>query len=212
MRNCLVVVLATLLLSCSTLPLVEQQKLIEARWQAHLLSLQNLDNWRANGRIAVSTADDGGNARLLWTQRGDDFVLRLSAAFGRGTLQISQDLSGARLVAPSGKIFVGANADLLLYQYLGWYIPVGKLRQWMTGLPGSTDDYTINSLGLLETDQVDGWNVKFQKYSDDIYPIVPTRIALYRDNIKIRVVIDGWNYRKQIIKSQRLLMPEAASN
>ncbi len=212
MRNCLVVVLATLLLSCSTLPLEEQQKLSEERWQAHLLSLQNLANWRANGRIAVSKAGDGGNARLLWIQRGDDFVLKLSAAFGRGTLQISQDGSGARLVAPSGKIFVGANADLLLYQYLGWYIPVEKFRHWMTGRPGSTGDYAINSQGLLESDQLDGWSVEFQEYSDDFYPIVPIRIALYRDDTKTRVVIDGWNHRKQIIKSQRLLLPEAVSD
>jgi outer membrane lipoprotein LolB len=208
MRNCLVVVLTTMLLSCSTLPVEEQQKLIAARWQAHLLSLQNLDSWRANGRIAVSTADDGGNAHLIWTQRPDGFVLRLSAAFGRGTLQISQESSGARLVAPSGRIFHGANADLLLYQYLGWYIPVEKLRYWMTGRPGSTDNYTLDSQGLLKSDQLDGWTVEFQEYGDDFYPVVPSRIRLHRDDINIRVVIDGWSHRKQIIKSQRILLPE----
>jgi len=211
MRIGLVAILAATLMSCSTLPTEQQRLLIEQRWQTQLSSLQDLKNWRASGRIAVSTPDDGGNASLLWTQRGDDFVLRLNAAFGRGTLQISKDLSGARLVSPSGEVFTGGSADELLYQNLGWHVPIEQLRQWLTGRPGNTSDYTIGRNGLLESARLDGWTVKIQKYNDDIQPTMPMRMSLYRDEIKIRIVIDGWNRRARDIETVRIPLPESAT-
>lgn len=215
MRKGLVALLATLLLSCSTLTPEEQReqrKLAEVRWQRHLSSLEEFDNWRVSGRIAASTADDGGSARMVWTQRGDDFVLRLSAAFGRGALQISKYHWGAQLITPSGQTLTGPSADLLLYRHLGWYIPVEQLRLWLTGRPGEASDYSIDSNGLLKSARFDGWTVEFQKYSNEVRPTKPLRMVLYRHDIKIRIAIDGWDHRSQKIKSQRILLPESATD
>lgn len=209
MRAYFLCIIVTLLTACSTLPLDEQQAQRRALWETHFASLDGFTHWRASGRMAVSTAHDGGSARLLWAQRGDNFTLRLNAGLGQGTLQLSRNAWGARLIPPSGEVLVGRHADALLYRHLGWHVPIDQLRQWLTGRPGSASDYIIGSQGLLERIQFEGWVVVFEKYRDDIYPALPSKVSLKKADIKVRVIIDGWSHSKQTITSKRIALPAA---
>ncbi len=148
--------------------------------------------WSMQGRAAINTGKQSGNARIDWQQRAlDGYNVTLSAPVTRQSWQLEVDGPTATLRGLEGGPRTGPDAGLLLREATGWEIPVGSMVWWLRGLPapGNTPTRYVFGAGdaLLGIEQ-DGWRIDFTRAVDAL----PTRINAERGDSRVRLVIDQW--------------------
>ena len=176
-------------------------------WQQQRDKISTFNHWRVSARVAFSTPDESGIILLRWRQNAQNFDIRLSAPLGPGTLQVVQTATAARLVNFDGQIRVAQSAEDLLFAQLGFRIPIAQLKNWLLGLPGDTDDYRIDRIGLLSQATLAPWTVDFEQYSHEKTLTLPKKITLRGENIRMQVNIDTWGHSRPPINTPRLLIP-----
>lgn len=188
--------LAALLLSaCATtrpagpvVPVAEAQARQAAREQA----LRADTRWGLEGRIAVSTGDQGGSGRIEWRQDGERFEVSLSAPVTRQGWRLTGGPEGARLDGLEGGPRTGPDAALLLREATRWDIPVASLAGWLRGLPAVDGQARMDFArdGRLSRLVEGGWTI------DYTWPAaaadLPSRIDARRDGARVRLAVDQW--------------------
>lgn len=168
----------------------------EGAWSDQRQRLEALSGWRAEGRLAVRTRDDAGNANFIWIEEGEDrFRLRLEGPLGQGGGRLAVDGVQAVLTTGDGQRYSGPDAGRLLDDLYGWDIPVSGLRKWLVGLPGGDADYELDRFGRIAALDWRGWHIEYRRYrqvGDIDLPatLIATRAA---SRTEIRVAIDQWN-------------------
>ncbi len=188
-------VIAGLLVGCGArLPPLEPD-VREQRWAAREAMLQNADQWRLEGRVAIHHADDGGPASLEWRQVGTRFEVKLRAPLGQGRLQLTGSPGRVFLTLDDGRVVTAGSVDDLLQVNLGWSLPLAGLRYWILGVdrPNGEDDVILDDRGRPELIKGLGWTVAFQSYRSTYGIPMPYRLEAHRDETRIRVVIAEWD-------------------
>lgn len=171
----------------------------ELAWADLRERLDGISAWQAEGRLAVRTVDDGGNAGFTWRETDrDGFSLRLTGAWGQGVVRLSGNGQGARLETADDRIHYGHDAAVLLSDLYGWSIPVTGLRGWLIGLPaGGTDDdaqYTLDRFGRLATLEWQDWAIEYRRYRivDDLD--LPAELVARSTTLgmELRMAVDRW--------------------
>lgn len=168
----------------------------EARQAAREAALQTRRDWGFEGRIAVSTAQQGGSGRIEWRQAGPQFDVTLSAPVTRQSWRLSGDARSARLEGLEGGPRTGPDADALLRQATGWDVPIRDLSAWLRGLraAGSPAVTAFDAGGRLARLSQSGWTITYTwpstaaGASDDL----PSRIEAIRGPTRVRLAIDRW--------------------
>lgn len=185
--------LLSLLAGCAQRPirlLPASTTLTQAEREARLASI---DGWSFEGRLAISQAGQGGNARVQWRQQGRDFDIRLSAPItGQGWRLRSQE-GKAILDGMDGGARQGDDVERLLLEATGWQIPLGAMAAWVRGAraPGSAE-ITLDPAGLPATLAQDGWAVEFHGWTADALPL-PQKIYARKGQASVRLVVERWN-------------------
>ncbi|HEV2606642.1 MAG TPA: outer membrane lipoprotein LolB, partial [Xanthomonadaceae bacterium] len=112
--------------------LLQAQAAREAALAAH-------PDWALSGHIAISDGKDGGSGRIDWKQHGTDFDIRLSAPVTRQSWRLVREGDRVRLEGLEGGTREGTDAQALLYQALGWLVPVDALSAWARGARASSN-------------------------------------------------------------------------
>ncbi len=187
-------VCSALLAGCATGPRSVPEDREEA-WSDQRQRLEALSGWRAEGRLAVRTRDDAGNANFVWIEEGEErFRLRLEGPLGQGGGRLVVDGGQAVLTTGDGQQYAGHDAGRLLDDLYGWNIPVTGLRQWLVGLPGSDADYELDRFGRITALEWRGWHIEYRRYRPvgDL-DLPATLVATRADSgTEIRVAIDQW--------------------
>lgn len=195
----LVLLLTSLLLSSCQLwqtthelppPAPDQPKL---DWVEHVRTLTLLQEWQIKGKIGVRTADDGGSAYLDWSQSFDSFYILLSGPLGQGSTIISGNPFGARLENGDGT-YISESPEQLVQQHTGWTIPIHQLLYWVKGIPSPRGASTLqyNEYGTLRSLQQEGWHLEFDRYADILGTLLPQRIKIQREDLKVTLIIKEW--------------------
>jgi outer membrane lipoprotein LolB len=150
-------------------------------------------DWTFSGRVAVSQAGDGGSARIDWTQRGQDYEIRLAAPVTRQSWRLSRTGGLARLEGLDGGPREGADAEALLLEATGWRLPVDRLAAWVRGAraPGAAE-LSSDPLGRPALIRQDGWTVEYRGW-DEATPARPLRVFADRDTARVRLVVERWS-------------------
>lgn len=149
-------------------------------------------NWSFDGRLAISQGGQGGNARIQWAQRGDDFDIRLSAPITGQSWRLRQQAGVANLEGMEGGARVGPDAEALLSQATGWDIPLAAMASWVRGVrSGAAGQLEFSSAGLPASLVQDGWTVEFRGWTTGPLPL-PDRIFARRPDASVRLVIERW--------------------
>lgn len=183
-------------LSCTTLPQAPPPEDPRAEWQRRQTRLAQLDYWRLTGRLAFRLGEEGGNARMRWTQSQNTYDIHLTAPLGRGMVRLSGDESSVTLRPSKGEVVTGAEPGELLETYLGWTVPIDQLRYWIVGLTGSAADYGLDPFGRLKTLQHQGWEVNFVEYDRVGDADLPKVLYLRSQDLRVRLAVDNWNFQK----------------
>ncbi len=167
----------------------------EAAWSDQRQRLEALSGWRAEGRLAVRTRDDAGNANFVWVEAGAErFRLRLEGPLGQGGGRLVVDGEQAVLTTGDGQRYSSHDASQLLDDLYGWDIPVAGLRQWLVGLPGADADYELDRFGRITTLDWRGWHIEYRRYRQAGGLDLPATLVATRadSGTEIRVAIDQW--------------------
>ncbi|TVQ72111.1 MAG: outer membrane lipoprotein LolB [Chromatiaceae bacterium] len=194
MRLITICLAAALLAACAVRP-PEPVEDVERTWQQRLEVLSARDDWVLAGRVAVAVDEERWNANLRWRQDGEAYDIQIYGPFGRHAARLRGDASGVTLTDSEGRDHHARDADQLVYDTLGWRLPVNGLRYWVLGIPapgGSLEAYALDPAGRPEQLAQSGWTVRYQRYSDESRPPLPDRMTLEFDDIRVRVLMDDW--------------------
>jgi len=179
-------------------------------WQHQQQVLQKVKQWSINGRIAVQTNNDGGQADYSWQQLNTtDYKIHLQAPLGAGTTWINGDARGVSLRTSSGDALYDTDVDKLMLQMNGWPLPVSGLRYWVLGLPSGSSAYSVSEWAINGLPRVmlqDGWRIEFRRYKKVSGILVPHKLFIRRvglqnigdlenngEDIDVRLIIRQWS-------------------
>lgn len=163
-------------------------------WDARRAALQARDQFDMNGRIAVAAAQEGFNAKLRWNQQGQRSQVALDGPLGVGGVRITADGRAINVITSRGEQLDSEAARREIAARLGFNPPLESLRYWVLGVPDPSHpaDEVLDDEQRLATLRQDGWQIEYGKYAVVEGQWLPSRMTLKRDDVRVRLVVDGW--------------------
>lgn len=168
----------------------------QADWEAHSQRLQQLEQWQANGKLAMRTTDRAESATLVWQQRGDNTVLQLSGPVGLSATTITSDGRQMEIRQGNEVSVLDISTPHAIADSTGWDLPLSALPFWLKGMPSPDTQAQELDLDpatrLLRTLKQDDWEVHYEKYEplDDLQ--LPTRLRIRKGETSARIIIRKW--------------------
>jgi outer membrane lipoprotein LolB len=194
-----------LLLSACAGPPTRPSAEAEALWDARLARLAGINTWDVRGRLAVRAPEGGGQATLRWRRQNDRQEIDLTGPLGKQLLKLFEDGQGARMRDAQQREFAAADAQALLWQATGWYVPLAGLRHWIIGVPapGPAQARELDHQGRLARLRQLDWDVRFQDYMRVDGIDLPRRIVLRylaplgagetAGEFELRLLVQAWD-------------------
>ena len=165
--------------------------------------------WQLAGSFSYVDPKEQGAGRIQWGFQGDlldklslnDAIdqerVRLIGPIGTGSVQLISADNRASLI--SGKQeYKGIDAENLLFNIVGWRLPVSEMRFWLFGMPSpnASGKFWLNEQGQLQTLLQSDWEIEFDRYEIDpvLQQALPKKItAVHRGNqAKVKLVIKSF--------------------
>ncbi len=165
-------------------------------WDSNKLKLEQLHAWKLNGRIGIRLENESGSASLSWEQNGQDYVIRIIAAFGRGTVELHGNNAGVTMRDANNQVLQARDPETLLQAYLGWQVPLTGLNYWIRGIPDPAAeirtlilDEDARIMRLLQGD----WQILYTSYIQMDQLNLPRKLTLENQALKIKLTIRQWD-------------------
>jgi outer membrane lipoprotein LolB len=156
--------------------------------------------WVLNARIVASNEDDSWNGKLYWQQGKDRYQVNFVAPIGQGGLQLDGRPGQVEMRTSDGHVMAAADAESLLYQQLGWRLPLSKLRFWVRGIPAPSSHnmpvLAFDEDGRLSRLRQADWRIDYPAYQQTDGPMLPRKVFLENTDLSVRLVIDRWEGRR----------------
>jgi outer membrane lipoprotein LolB len=159
-------------------------------WEQRRAQLQHALSFELNGRAAVAVAAQGWQASLTWREQRGAAELHLAGPLGVGAVVLTQTPQGLSLNgAPPSDAVVAQLQDRL-----GFVLPLDALRFWLLGVPDPSDpaDVARNALDRAQQFTQAGWTVSYDKYMTVAGDLLPARLVLTREDVRVRIAVDHW--------------------
>lgn len=191
-RHYLAGLLAPVLLAACATPI---ETALHPAWPARQQALSALRDWSVNGRLAVTTEQEGWHVSLYWVQQGPAYSIDLIGPLGQGRVRIQGDAQGVSLRTANGQVQRATDPDDLLAQAVGVRIPLNGLLYWMRGLPdpGQRSVLALDEQGRLSRLEQGGWRIDYLDYMPVAPLELPRRIRATQGEIKVQVVVNEWS-------------------
>lgn len=161
-------------------------------------------SWRFQGRVALTSGKQSGNARVEWQHDLASDVVVLSAPVTRQSWRLEAGQGGAVLHGMADGPRQGGDAASLLRAATGWEIPVELMRDWVRGRPAPPDVGRVSVwrfneasatpiAGLAGFDQA-GWRIDILARDSEGRPTRLNAEAAEASH-RVRLVIDQWDAR-----------------
>lgn len=175
----------------------EASQLMTVAWDQHKQKLEQIKNWSLSGKIAIYIEKERQSANLHWRQTGEDYSIQLTTFIGTRILQVTKNSEGVEIINDEGEKFVGQDASTLIRELSpGLDLPIASLQQWIKGNPVDAS-YQLNDQqlvsDLLGKDENSGlWAVNYQQYQLYGNNLLPRKIELKQDHIRVKIAINQW--------------------
>jgi outer membrane lipoprotein LolB len=191
MRRAWLLVFCSVLAACATVrPLPPPS----VTWEQRVTDLQQGRGWQLDGRAAVAIGTQGWQATLNWRQTGMFAEVHLAGPFGIGALVLKQ--------GPDGLSMNGAPpSDAVISQVqekLGFDLPLENFHYWLLGVPNPADGFELsrNDQDRAKALNQAGWSIAYDRYLPVAGDLLPARLVLSRDDVRVRIIIDHWDWPK----------------
>jgi outer membrane lipoprotein LolB len=164
------------------------------------LDLQNkraqIQSWNLNGRLSITSEKESGTVTFHWSQDHERYLMRFNAPLGQGTFALrGGEGDGVYLLTAKNKILRADDAETLLQQSVGWYVPVSGFKYWVRGLQEPGVDVTnqqFDDQGLITEMQQADWNISIKRYMDVDGLNLPAKIFMHNDHVKLKLIVQTW--------------------
>jgi outer membrane lipoprotein LolB len=184
--------LAALVVGCAARP----QRTVGTMqpWEARRAQLQQCEHFELKGRVAVAAGQEGFNARLRWVQQGEHSKLSLDGPLGVGGAQVDLDAGELSVRNSRGETLNDSAARSELTARLGFDPPLHSLRYWVQGVPdpGAPSSETLDDQQRLAALEQDGWKIQYSSYGASGGQLLPQRLTLQKEGVRVRMLIDTW--------------------
>lgn len=184
--------LCLLLAGCVSAPRMDAP--VNDDWQVRRDLLDSLTLWEFTGRIGVRDDKESHSSRIRWQQRGDHYVINLWGTLNAGATEIT-GRPGEVILQQEGKMpLTASTAEDLVYEQLGYELPVTQLSYWIKGMPapGVQSAPSFNAENHLISLEQDGWHVQYLGYTNYATESLPTRIRIEKSPLRLDFVRLDW--------------------
>ncbi|MGK2960063.1 MAG: lipoprotein insertase outer membrane protein LolB [Candidatus Malihini olakiniferum] len=166
-------------------------------WLQHKQQLQQLIQYQTRGAFAYLSDSKKFSANFFWQESSPQrYCLLLTDPFGVTELKIRTQPEGIQITDGQGKRYTGKDTECMLSQLTGVHIPLTSLLQWIIGLPGDAQQFTLDEHARLNaaTLQQNGltWEVKYLGYDNSVTPAMPNALELTQGGQRIKLKINNW--------------------
>ena len=194
-------ILATLVLilsGCSSVP--PTQKNYSVDWQNQKTVLEQLDTFKATGKIGYKNPEHRQSLNFILKQANSFSELKLLSVFGQTVLTVQMTPTGAMVTNSDGKVQTAQQANALIQNLTGLAIPVSQLPDWIKGLPTQADNVTFNQSNTVESlnKTIDGrdWTLSYLNYQSVMNQqqsiTLPKQMLLHQSDTEIKILISKW--------------------
>jgi len=139
-----------------------------------------LESFAANGRISLRQGERSDHLQFDWQHAPGRDVVLFSSPLGQGLAELGRDGAGAWLVMPGEPERRAADLPALAQRLFGAPLPLDVLADWLRGARPALSG------------NVDGWRIEVSETAPSGQHRLPRRLDVRRDDIELRIVIDGW--------------------
>lgn len=165
-------------------------------WPATAKQIEALKNWKLIGKLGIRTPQDSLTAAInQWQQTESSFVIDLSSTFfGLGASKLYGTPDFLTIVEAGESPVSSYHPDILVYEALGFPLPISSLPWWVKGIPvpDAAYDLKFDTQGRLASLIQNQWHLSFSKHSLVNGLPLPGKIKLERDNVRIILAIKQW--------------------
>jgi len=190
-RYFLLIILVTQLFACSSASLIKPNASITQSLEntEKILAIQQ---WQLLGRLSVRHQRESWLTRLDWKH---DFLiddLTLCTSLGGVVAKIKRSKAGVEMLDEDGVMRPVSERELR--SALGYVPPWSHLPYWVRGVASPKAPVLINKEQVLGEDvfNQDGWEIRLGKYEEVGGVVLPGKIYLSKDGLKIKLVVDQW--------------------
>lgn len=167
---------------------------VNENWQHRQRILEDIKHWEFTGRIGVRDDKESHSSRIRWQQHDDDYVINLWGTLNAGATEITGTSAGVILRQQDNAPLSASTPEQLVYDQLGYELPVSELRYWIKGIPApdarSTPVFDIDN--RLINLQQSGWSVEYLGYTNYQTESLPTRIRIEKAPLRLDFVRLDW--------------------
>jgi outer membrane lipoprotein LolB len=188
----LILLCSTVLTACVTTRRAPAPAAAAAGWEQRVAVLQKLGSWQLDGRAAVAVGTQGWQASLNWRQRQNSAEVHLSGPLGIGAMVLRRTPDGISLngAPPSDAVLAQ------LQERLGFDLPLDRLRFWLLGVPDPSAAFLLTRNDqdrALQLTQAD-WTIDYDRYMPAGGDSLPAHLVLSREGVRVRIVVDHWEF------------------
>lgn len=163
-------------------------------WRQRSEVLEALTLWEFTGRIGVRDDQESHSSRIRWQQRGDEYVINLWGALNVGATEIA-GMPGRVVLSQEGEApLTAVTPEQLVYEQLGYELPVSQLSYWIKGIPapGVSSAPAFNAENHLVSLEQSGWQIQYLGYTNFETESLPTRIRMEKAPLRLDFVRLDW--------------------
>lgn len=164
-------------------------------WDNYRQVLGAIEQWQVQGKLGIRLPDNSGSVYFNWKQWPAEFAIHLNGPLGQGATWVRGNERQVSLEQAGQAPMSAASPEDLMYNALGWWLPVGELYYWIRGIPAP--DAPVQSLqrhtdGTLLSLEQRGWQMSYSRHEDVEGWSLPTRLTASNRDIRLTFIIKSW--------------------
>lgn len=197
-QSCGTGLFALILAGCASQAIQPTQSSVPPAALHRFATLQAVQSFALEAKLAVQYAGKGYTARLEWQHSPAQDSMRIFSPLGQQVALIERDAKQVTLTDQSGKIHQANDVSSLTEQLLGWRLPLTGLSQWILGAPHTASPFQASYLEQGEPARLmqDQWQIDYDDYRQGSLQGVslplPHITRLQQQDVRLKLVIQHW--------------------
>ncbi|HBX36825.1 MAG TPA: outer membrane lipoprotein LolB [Pseudohongiella sp.] len=181
------------LASCQSTPRIDAP--VNPEWAQRQQVLQQIERWEFTGSINVRDAEEAHTSRIRWQQDKERYRINLWGTFNIGATEINGQPGYVRIEQQGEDPVITDSPEELLYQQIGYELPVTELNYWIRGIPapGEAHDLSFGETSQLLQFQQSGWQINYMGYTNFGTETLPTRIRIQKSPLRLDLYRLDWS-------------------
>ncbi len=188
-------ILTALLAGCASIePPLDYPNYLKKPWKIRKVKLAEEVCWNISGAVSVTSNGKTQMGSFSWKQRQNVYAINFYGPLNLGAFGLKGTPEGVILYKPNGA-FSAPNAETIMQQQMGWYLPVSNMFYWVRGLPapGSKGAESYDDFGHLVLLQQEGWTIQYQAFQNQGEADLPRKIIMDNGALHVKLVIKNWD-------------------